>query len=159
MSLNMSTTMYLHDQLQNINVHHQNDISFFYRFHYLFQSHLYQLLYNNTLPWIPVLSAGFPYRLNRLKPRVSKFRGPPAKMYNILNTVIWLSHLCCHRVLYFQNHPSVIFLTQLHSISEYCRILNTPSSSSPLFKLIKRTSIFLHSWRWGIGRGLTIGIA
>ena len=24
------------------------------------------------------------------------------------------------------NNPSVIFLTQLHSISEYCRILNTP---------------------------------
>jgi hypothetical protein len=29
-------------------------------------------------------------------------------------------------VLYFLNNPSVVFLTQLHSISEYCRILNTP---------------------------------
>ena len=49
-----------------------------------------------------------------------------AKVYNISNTLIGLSHLCCHNVLYFQNNPSVIFLTQLHSISEYCRILNTP---------------------------------
>ena len=36
----------------------------------------------------PVLSAGFPYRLNRLKPRASKFKGPLAKVYNVLNTVI-----------------------------------------------------------------------
>ena len=28
-------------------------------------------------------SAGFTYRLNRLKPRASQFRGPPAKVYNI----------------------------------------------------------------------------
>ena len=47
-------------------------------------------------------------------------------MYNIFNTVIGLSHLCCHNVLYFLSNPSVIFRTQLHSISEYCRILNTP---------------------------------
>jgi hypothetical protein len=33
-------------------------------------------------------SAGFTYRLDRLKPRDSKFRGPPAKVYNIFNTVI-----------------------------------------------------------------------
>ena len=39
----------------------------------------------------------------------------------IFNTVIGLSHLCCHNVhvLYFLNNPSVIFLMQLHSISEY----------------------------------------
>ena len=36
-----------------------------------------------------------------------------------------LSHLCCYNVLYCLNNPSVIFLTQLNSISEYCRILNT----------------------------------
>ena len=71
-------------------------------------------------------SARFTYRLDRLKPRASTFRGPPAKMYNIFNTVIGLSQLCCHSVLYFLNNPSVIFLTQLHSISEYCRILSTP---------------------------------
>ena len=71
-------------------------------------------------------SAGFTYRLDRLKPRVSKFRGPPAKVYIIFNTVIRLSHLCCHSVLYFLINPSVILLTQLHCISEYCRILNTP---------------------------------
>ena len=31
-----------------------------------------------------VASAGFTYRLDRLKPRASKFRGPPAKVYNVL---------------------------------------------------------------------------
>ena len=51
--------------------------------------------------------------------------GPPAYVYNILNTVTGLSHLCCHNILYFLNNSSIIFLTQLHSISEYCRILNT----------------------------------
>ena len=76
--------------------------------------------------YMPTDSAGFTYRLNRLKPRASKFRGSPARVYNIFNTVIGLSHLCCHNVMYFLNNPSVIFLTQLHSISEYCRILNTP---------------------------------
>jgi hypothetical protein len=70
-------------------------------------------------------SAGFTYRLDRLKPRASTFRGPPVKVY-IFNTVIELSHLCCHNILYFLNNQSGIFLTQLHSISEYCRILNTP---------------------------------
>jgi hypothetical protein len=73
-----------------------------------------------------MLSAEFTYRLDRLKPRASQFKVPPTKVYNIFNTVIGLSHLCCHNVLYFLNNPSVIFLTQLHSISEYCRILNTP---------------------------------
>jgi hypothetical protein len=42
-----------------------------------------------------------------------------------LNPVIVLSH-CYHDVLYFLNTSSVIFRTQLNSISEYCRILNTP---------------------------------
>ena len=71
-------------------------------------------------------SAGLPYMHDRLKPRAAKFRGPPVKVHNIFNTVIELSHLCSHNVLYFQNNPSVIFLTQLHSIAEYCIILNTP---------------------------------
>ena len=70
-----------------------------------------------------MLSAIFTYRLDRLKPRASECMGPPAKVYNIFNTVIVLSHLCCHNVLCFLNNPSVIFLTQLHSISAYCRIL------------------------------------
>ena len=94
------------------------------------------------------ISAGFTYmyRLDRLKPRASKFRGPSAKVYNIFNAVIWISHLCCHNVLYFLNNPSVIFLTQLHSISELQNFKH-PSSSSPLLKLIKHTSIFLpHKW-------------
>ena len=71
-----------------------------------------------------MFSAGFTYRLDRVKPRASKFRGAP--VYNIFNIVIGLSHLCCHNVLYFLNNPSVIFLTQLHSNSEYYRILSTP---------------------------------
>ena len=33
-------------------------------------------------------SAGFTYKLDRLKPRDSKFRGPLAKVYNIFNTLI-----------------------------------------------------------------------
>jgi hypothetical protein len=74
-----------------------------------------------------LFSARFTYRLDGLKPRASRFRGPLAKVYNIFNTVIGLSLLCCHNVLYFLNNPSVIFLTQLHSISEYCRILSTPT--------------------------------
>jgi len=71
-------------------------------------------------------SAWFTYRLDRLRPRASIFRRVPAKVYNIVNAVIGLPHLCCHNVLYFLSNPSVIFLTQLHSITEYCRILNTP---------------------------------
>ena len=57
------------------------------------------------------VSSGFTYRLDRLKPTASRFRGPPVKVYNIFNTVIGLSHLCCHNVLYFLNNPSGIFLT------------------------------------------------
>jgi hypothetical protein len=48
-------------------------------------------------------SAGFTYGLDRLKPRASTFRGPPAKVNYIFNTVIGLSHLCCYNVLYFHN--------------------------------------------------------
>jgi hypothetical protein len=70
-----------------------------------------------------LISPRFTYRLDKLKPRASTFRGPSAKVYNVFNTVIGLSHLCCHNVLYFLNNPSGIFLTQLHFISEYCRIL------------------------------------
>jgi hypothetical protein len=83
--------------------------------------------------------------------------GPPAKVYNIFKTVsvIGLSHLCCHSVLYFLNNPSVIFLTQLHS---HFRILNTPRHPHLYWNWL-HTSIFLQSWRWGIARGLTSGIA
>ena len=43
------------------------------------------------------------------------------------NTVIGLSHLCCRNV---------------YSISDYCKILNTPYHLRLLLKLIKHTSIF-----------------
>jgi hypothetical protein len=49
-----------------------------------------------------ICSVGFTYMSYRLKPRASNFRGAPAKVY-IFNTVIGLSHLCCHNVLYFLN--------------------------------------------------------
>jgi hypothetical protein len=35
-------------------------------------------------------NAGFTYRLDRLKHRASKLRGPPAKVYICFNTVIGL---------------------------------------------------------------------
>ena len=103
-------------------------------------------------------SVGFTYGLDRLKPRASKFKGPPAKVSIIFITVIGLSHLCCYNVLYFRNNHSVIFLTQLHSISKYCTILNI-SHQLPVLQLIKHTSIFLQSWRWGTRKGLTSGLA
>jgi len=68
---------------------------------------------------ISTSSAGFTYRLDRLKPRASRFRGPPAKVFNIFNTVIGLSHLCCHNVRYFLDNPSVIFLTQFQNMVEF----------------------------------------
>jgi hypothetical protein len=34
-------------------------------------------------------SAGFTYRLDRLKPRASELKGTPAKVYDIFNTVIF----------------------------------------------------------------------
>jgi hypothetical protein len=71
------------------------------------------------------ISAGFTYKLGRLKHRAPHFRGPPDNAYIIFDTVIGLSHLCCHSVLYFLSNPSVIFLAELHTISEYCRILIT----------------------------------
>ena len=98
-------------------------------------------------------SAGFTYRLDRLKPRSSKFR-----VYNVFNTVIGLSLMLSQRTVLlkqpFSNFP--------HTVALHFRILQTfkhPSSSLPLLKLIKNTSIFFQSWRWGIGRGLTSGLA
>jgi hypothetical protein len=41
---------------------------------------------------------------DRLNPRASKFRGPPAKVYHIFTTVIGLSYLCCNSVLSFLNN-------------------------------------------------------
>ena len=71
------------------------------------------------------INARFTYKLDRLKHRVPTFLGPPANAYYVFNIVIRLSHLCCHNELYFLNNPSVIFLAELHTISEYCRILIT----------------------------------
>jgi hypothetical protein len=35
-----------------------------------------------------IISAGFSYRLDRLKHRASKIRGPPVNVYNMFNAVI-----------------------------------------------------------------------
>jgi hypothetical protein len=64
-------------------------------------------------------SARFTYRLDRLRHRASRYRGPPVKVFNIFNTVIGLSHLWCHNVLYFLNNLSVIFLTQFQNMVEF----------------------------------------
>jgi hypothetical protein len=69
-----------------------------------------------SVPDLPIGSSLGPQNLGGLRPRCILF----------LTLLLDFSHLCCHNVLYFLNNPSVIFLTQLHSISEYCRILNTP---------------------------------
>ena len=53
-------------------------------------------------------STGFTYRLDMLKSRASKFRGPPANLYNTFVTVIGLSYLCCHNAMYSLSNPSVI---------------------------------------------------
>jgi len=75
---------------------------------------------NRTIPIdiSHVSSAGFSYRIDRLKPRASRFRGPPAKVYISFNAVIWLPYLCCHNVLYFINNSSVI----LHSFTPFQNI-------------------------------------
>jgi hypothetical protein len=66
-------------------------------------------------------SDGFTHRLDRLKHRATKCKGPPAKVYNIFNTVIGLSHLCCQKVLYFLNNPSDELIRTRH----YCYLLKT----------------------------------
>ena len=75
---------------------------------------------------VSTVSSGFTYRLDRLKHRASAFGGLPTKVYTICNTIIGRSHVCCHNVLYFLINPSTMFFIELHFISEYCRILNTP---------------------------------
>jgi hypothetical protein len=94
-----------------------------------------------------VISARFTYRLDRLKPRASKYRGPPTNVYNIFNTVIGLSHVCCHNVLYFLNNPSVISPT-------HCRPLIIFA-----FIEIDLTHFHIPPVMWRIGRGLTSAIA
>ena len=96
---------------------------------------------NFSTDWsIPLMLAGFTYKLDRLKHRTSIFKGPPA-----------------NAVLSKQPYSNVPYTVALHF--RILQIFKHPSSCSPLLKLIKHTSIFLHSWRWGIGRGLISRIA
>ena len=80
---------------------------------------------------MPTDSAGFIYRLNRLKPRASTFRGPPAKVYIIFNIVIGFSHLYCHNVIVLFKQP---FSNFPYTVALHFRILQNfkhPSSSLP----------------------------
>jgi hypothetical protein len=105
----------------------------------------------------PKISAGFTCRLDRLKPRVSTIWGASVKVYNSFNTVIERSHVCCHSVLYFLNNPSGIFLTQLHSISEYCRILNTPHHLRLCWNWLSTLPSSSKSWREGPHKWNSLG--
>ena len=90
--------------------------------------------------FVPIPSAGFTYRLDRLKHRASTFRGPAA------NALI-------------SKQPYSIFPYTVTIHFRILQIFKHPSSSSPLLELIKHIFIFLQSWRCGIGRGFISGIA
>jgi hypothetical protein len=93
-------------------------------FFYLELRSIYRTVY------MPTDSARFTYRLNRLKPRASKFRGPPAKVYIIFNIVIGFSHLCCHNVIVLFKQP---FSNFPYTVALHFRILqNFKHSSSSL---------------------------
>jgi hypothetical protein len=83
----------------------------------LIEVHTLVKLVRYTVPNLPIASTGWRlghHNLGDLRPRC------------IILTLIGLSKICCHYILYFLSNPSVSFLTLLHSISEYCRILSTP---------------------------------
>jgi len=71
-------------------------------------------------------SAVYTYMLDKLKVRTSQLRESPVQASNTIyliynDTVIGLSYLCCHNVMYSLSRPVVFFLAQLYSISEYFR--------------------------------------
>ena len=86
---------------------------------------------------------GFTYWLDILKSRASILKRRSANVHNIFDTVICLSHFCIHSALYSLSNPvSIISCT----VVIYFRILQNcrhPSSSPPLFILIKQSSIFI----------------
>jgi hypothetical protein len=61
----------------------------------------------------------------------SRYRGPPVKVFNIFNTVIGLSHLWCHNVLYFLNNP----------VSVDVPLLNMCCLSSSVFVCLSRPPV------------------
>jgi hypothetical protein len=93
-----------------------------------------------------------------------------SKMWQVYDiwTDSWAKHLINSRgtihALHTNNrkHPFWHNWISCLETNGFFRILQNckhPSSSSPLLKLIKHTSLFLQSWMWRIGRGLTSGIA
>ena len=86
-----------------------------YMYVYLFLSHVLfwidvHVIYSTSgnVSEILFLTCQIYYRHDRLKPRASKFRGTPAKMYNTFDTVIGLSYLCCHNTLYSLNNFTLL---------------------------------------------------
>ena len=56
--------------------------------------------------------------LGRLKPKASKARGPPTKVYNIFDTGIGLSYTCCH------SHDHLINTSQAIKICKFKVVFN-----------------------------------
>jgi hypothetical protein len=109
-----------------------------------------------TLSHNVVHSAGFTYRLDMfqilggLRPRCIIYLTLLLMDFHTY-VVIMYTALSKQR---FSNFPYKVVLN-----FRIWQNIKHPSSSLPLLNLIKHTSIFLQSWRWGIGRGLTSGIA
>ena len=73
-------------------------------------------LVGSNLPDYPdKISAGFTYKIDRMKSMASKFRGPPAKVYNIFDAAFGLSYLCCNNALYSLNNT----YTPFQNIAEF----------------------------------------
>ena len=90
-----------------------------------------------------VTRAWFTYRFDRLKPRAATFRGLPAKVYNILTLSLDFHTyvVIAHSTLQTKTLSNFLYTVALHfRILQYFK---HPSSSSPLFKLSKNSSIFL----------------
>ena len=95
-----------------------------------------------------------------MKPRASKCWWPPVKVYNLFNTVIGLSHLCCH-VLSEQPFSKFPYTVALHF--KILQNFKHHSSSSPLLNLIRRgvariSEKYRHKlFRRGVCVGLKVG--
>ena len=78
---------------------------------HIYLQYIWSIVVDTILKKTPSFRAGFTYLLDRLKHRSSRC---------ILSFTLSLA-----KPMYSLNNPSVISLAQLHSISEYCRMVNT----------------------------------
>ena len=122
------------------------DPSHFVRYSYIRSSWSLSIL---PVQSVPITSAGFTYMLDRLKPY--KFRGIRLKYIILLtlslnfHTYAAITH-CTLSKQTFSNFPCTVSIP-----FRILQNLKYPSSPSPLFKLIKHSSIFLYSWGYGEG--------